>query len=141
MSKTGEILIIEDDMDDRKFLASILDDLDIKNPLVWFDNTDDALHYLLTTPRSVFVILSEVNVPGRDGLEFKRQIDSDPKLRKKSIPFMFYATTANQKEVNEAYTEMTVQGFFKKGSDYEETKTTIRTIFDYWRITKHPNTQ
>lgn len=141
MSKTGEILIVEDDSDDRRFLTSILDDLQIKNTLVWFDNTDAALEYLRSTSKSIFVIFSEINVPGKDGLEFKRSIDSDPKLRKKSIPFMFYATTANQREVNEAYTQMTVQGFFKKGSDYEETKNMVKTIFDYWRITKHPNTQ
>lgn len=141
MSKTGEIIIVEDDSDDRRFLAKILEDLSIKNTVLWFDTTDQALEYLRTTPRSIFVIFSEVNVPGKDGLEFKRQIDSEPKLRKKSIPFMFYATAAHQKDVNEAYTEMTVQGFFQKDSDYDEAKNTVRIIFDYWRVTKHPNTQ
>jgi len=141
MSKTGEILIIEDDADDRHLLTSIFDELGIKNPVRWFETTEQALEYLSTTARSIYIIFSDVKVPGKDGLEFKKLIDSDPKLRKKSIPFVFYSTMANQKDVNQAYTEMTVQGFFRKGSDYETVKNTFRIIFDYWSISKHPNTQ
>jgi CheY-like chemotaxis protein len=79
-------------------------------------------------------------MPGINGLEFKRQIDADPVLRKKSIPFIFYSTAALQKDVNEAYTELTIQGFFIKGNDYNKTKALIRTIIDYWKNCIHPNT-
>lgn len=141
MATTGEILIIEEDADDRAFLTTVFSELGITNPVVWFDTTNDALEHLRTTAKSIFIIFSDINLPGGDGLEFKKQIDSEPRLRRKSIPFVFYSTVANQADVNRAYTEMTVQGFFKKGSDYQATKTIIKTIFDYWSISKHPNTQ
>lgn len=141
MSKAGEILIVEDDLDDRELFENVLHDLNINNVLVWFDNTDDIFNYLMETKKSIFIIFSDINLPGNNGLELKKSIDNEPKLRKKSIPFVFYSTAANQKEVNEAYTQMTVQGFFKKGLDYEETKNIIRVILDYWRLSKHPNTQ
>ena len=141
MSKTGEIIVVEDDIDDREFFSAVVRDLGVKNEIIWFDNTDQAYDYLMTTAKTIFIIFSDINVPGRNGLEFKKKIDSEPKLRKKSIPFIFYSTLANQKEVNEAYTEMTVQGFFKKGIDYDDTREMIKTIFDYWGMAKHPNTQ
>src|SRR4051812_46144676 len=107
MSRTGEIIIIEDDRDDREFFSAIVRDLGLKNDIVWFDNTDQAYAYLMTTAKSIFIIFTDINVPGRNGLEFKKKIDSEPKLRKKSIPFVFYSTLASQREVNEAYTGMT----------------------------------
>jgi len=141
MSRKGEIIVVEDDMDDREFFSAIVRDLDVKNEIVWFDSTDQAYDYLMKTAKSIFIIFCDINVPGRNGLEFKKKIDSEPKLRKKSIPFIFYSTLASQREVNEAYTEMTVQGFFKKNIDFDDTKVMIKTIFDYWGMAKHPNTQ
>jgi response regulator RpfG family c-di-GMP phosphodiesterase len=141
MSKSGMLVIVEDDLDDQIFLSGVLKKIGIENEIAWFDNTDDALNFLLTTTRSLSIIFSDINLPGKNGLEFKRTIDSTPKLRKKSIPFVFYSTAANQKDVNEAYTNMTVQGFFKKGMDTSETEMIMKIIFDYWTLCKHPNTQ
>jgi CheY-like chemotaxis protein len=141
MAKTGPLLIIEDDPDDREIFDRVIDELGAPHKLVFYDNTDDALTYLSTTTDSIFLIFSDVNLPGKSGLELKKKIDSDPKLRKKSIPFIFYSTAALQKDVNEAYTQMTVQGFFKKGNDFQEAKKQIQLILDYWRECKHPNTQ
>lgn len=141
MSKTGPIIIVEDDIDDRAFLQSVFNKLNIINEIIWFEDTNQAYSFLLTTTRPIFVIFSDINLPGKNGLEFKRAIDNNLKLRKKSIPFVFYSTIANQKDVNEAYTEMTVQGFFKKGQDTAETEKIIKTIFDYWTLCRHPNIQ
>jgi response regulator RpfG family c-di-GMP phosphodiesterase len=141
MSKSGALIIIEDDIDDRNFLLSVFKDIALKNEVIWFGTTDEAFTFLCTTVKSIFLILSDVNLPGKNGLEFKRYVDSDPKLRKKCIPFIFYSTSANQQDVNEAYTHMTVQGFFKKGNDLKETTQIMRCLFEYWSLCRHPNTQ
>jgi len=141
MSKSGVIVIIEEDVDDRKFLGEIIRELELPNELRWFETSESALEYISTTFQSIFVILSDVNLPGKSGLEFKKTLDENPELRRKSIPFIFYSTAARQEDVNEAFLNMTTQGFFKKGPDYESSKTTIKAIFDYWRLCRHPNTQ
>lgn len=141
MSKSGAIIIVEDDIDDRKFFESIFLELGVTNQLKWFDSAESAIMFLSTTSQPIFVIISDVNLPGTNGLEFKKSLDSDPKLRRKSIPFIFYSTAANQEDVNDAYLNMTIQGFFKKGPDYENAKNTIKIIFDYWKLCRHPNTQ
>lgn len=141
MSKTGALVIVEDDQDDRKFLERIFGDLGLTNKIIWFDAADEALSFLSSTNQNIFMIFSDIKLPGKSGLELKRAIDADHKLRKKSIPFVFYSTTANQNDINEAYTQMTIQGFFKKDPDYEDAKKLMKIILEYWSICHHPNTQ
>lgn len=141
MSKYGPIVIIEDDADDKKIFEDAVKDLQYNNSIIWFDNTDDAYEYLDRTNDSIFMIFSDVNLPGKNGLDLKKKIDSVPHLRQKSIPFVFYSTSAHQHDINEAYSKMTVQGFFKKGRTYEEAKTMLKLIFEYWKLCRHPNIQ
>ena len=141
MSKSGPILLIEDDADDKGIFEEVLKELNISNQLIWFTKSDEAIHYLKATSEQPFIIFSDVNLPGQNGIEFKRQLDHDEELRKKSIPFIFYSTSVNQATVNEAYTSLTVQGFFQKGNSYEEIKTMIKQIIDYWQTCRHPNSK
>ncbi|HZI53161.1 MAG TPA: response regulator [Chitinophagaceae bacterium] len=139
--KSGPIIAIENDVDDKEVFEDILNNLEVANKLIWFDNCDAAFGYLKTTTDQPFIIFCDVNVPGLSGMQFKRQIDEDHQLRKKSIPFVFYSTSVDQKTVNEAYTHMTVQGFFQKENSIGEMTKTVRLILDYWNECKHPNTK
>ena len=138
--QSGPIIVIDNDIDDQEVFEDILESLKIPNKLISLDDCNDALAYLKTTAEQPFLIFCDVNLPGLTGLEFKRQIDEDPQLRKKSIPFIFYSTSVNQNTVNDAYTQMTVQGFFQKKNSIAEIKKAIQLIIDYWKECKHPNT-
>ena len=129
-----------DDVDDKDIIKEALQDLKIKNKIIWFNRCDYAFNYLKTNEEQPFIILSDINLPGVSGIEFKKQIDNDLELRRKSIPFIFYSTSANRKEVNEAYIEMSVQGFFIKSSSYREIKRNLSLITEYWKNCIHPNT-
>lgn len=137
--KQRPIVLIEDDADDKDILQEVLSELNLPYAIVWFKNCLDAWKYLLSSPDQPFIILCDINLPLQNGIEFKRQIDGNPELRKKSIPFVFYSTSASQKLVNEAYTQLTVQGFFKKEYDFEAIKNQMKIIMAYWAICKHPN--
>ncbi len=139
MAKQGPIILVEDDADDKGIFTDVLNELQVENKLIWFNKTDEAFGYLKTTAEQPFLIFSDVNLFGQNGIEFKRRIDNDPHLRKKSIPFVFYSTYVDQRMVNEAYIQMTVQGFFQKCDSYQEIKTNIKLILDYWRNCRHPN--
>lgn len=137
--KSGPIILVEDDTDDKDVFEDIIRELQVPNPIIWFQECDDAFTYLKQTTEQPFIIFSDVNLPGLDGVEFKRKIDNDPDLRKKSIPFIFYSTSIDQRTVNIAYTQMTVQGFFQKKHSYDDVKDTIKCILDYWSDCRHPN--
>ncbi|HPH85688.1 MAG TPA: response regulator [Ferruginibacter sp.] len=138
MPKNGPIVIIEDDMDDRHILSDALTETGALNELIFFENGPDAFEYLKTTSNHPFLIFCDVNLPRQNGIEFKRELDADPELRAMSIPFIFYTTYVSQYAVNEAYKNMTVQGFFQKNNSYKELKDVVKIIIDYWRICRQP---
>ncbi|PLK44972.1 response regulator [Emticicia sp. TH156] len=139
--KKRPILLIEDDIDDKNFIEEAFKDLNIENPILWFETCIDAKEFLLETFEQPFLILCDINLPRKSGIELKREIDTNERLREKSIPFLFYTTTANQDFVREAYTKLTVQGFFQKNHSYEQTKNDIKLIYDYWSRCIQPNSQ
>jgi response regulator RpfG family c-di-GMP phosphodiesterase len=137
---TGPIILVEDDEDDAVIFKEVLMELDIPNRLITFVNPADAYHFLDKNEEQPFIIISDVNLPAMSGLEFKNKLDHNEKLKKKCIPFIFYSTSAEKKYVNEAYIQLTVQGFFLKGHSMNEIKDQLRIIFEYWKICRHPNT-
>ncbi len=139
MAIFGPVVIIEDDIDDKEILEEILRELNFMNKIVWLKNSHDAFDYLHNTSDEPFVIFSDINLPGLSGIQLKKKIDEDKEMRKKSIPFIFYSTSVSQQTVKEAYTEMTVQGFFQKGSNYAEIKKQVAIILQYWQTCRHPN--
>lgn len=139
MSKRGPIVIVEDDPDDQEIMQEAVPQAGASNKLVFFDRCTNAFDYLKTTPDQPFVILCDVNLPVMSGVEFKRMIDEDEQLRARSIPFIFFSTSADRKAVDVAYKELTVQGFFKKNEQFEDLVGDLKVIFDYWKICKHPN--
>jgi response regulator RpfG family c-di-GMP phosphodiesterase len=135
----GPIILVDDDSEDEELFREVLLDLHIANKLIHFDNCIKAFDYLKTTTDNPLIIISDINLPLQNGIEFKRQIDSDPLLRSKSIPFVFFSTSTDKKSVDTAYKEMTVQGFFQKTTSYEELKRIIKLMIDYWQSCRHPN--
>lgn len=132
------VIIVEDDPDDQAILKGIFADLNINKELKFFSTASEALAYLNTTSDQPFLILSDVNLPGTDGTAFKKLINENEFLKRKSIPFVFYSTSSRKESVVKAY-EMMVQGYFEKPQSLSEIKTTIKLIIDYWTLCKHPN--
>lgn len=139
MKTNHPILIIEDDADDCEFIQSALDEIGVLNEQKCFKNGKEALNYLQNTTENTFLILSDVNMPVLNGFELKQKINSSDKLRTQSIPFIFLSTSDTKSEVAKAY-DLLVQGYFKKPHNYEDIKTLLKMVTNYWEVAKHPNT-
>ncbi|SEJ37715.1 Response regulator receiver domain-containing protein [Dyadobacter sp. SG02] len=138
MSLKGPIVIIDDDVDDQDMIGAMLEELALVNPSRYFENGQAALDYLLTTPESPLLILCDINMPVMNGLELRDQIDGDPYLKKKSIPFIFLTTSDSPVLVRKAYNG-TIQGYFKKCNSFQEGKGQLQLIVNYWKDCLHPN--
>lgn len=138
MAVNGPIIIIDDDLDDQEILKSVVDSLDVSNALQFFTDCEQALHYLVTTTDKPFIILCDINLPRMNGLELRQKINENEYLRQKSIPFIFWSTTAHHDAVKKAY-DLTVQGFFKKKGNMKEISDAIKVVIDYWKSCIHPN--
>lgn len=140
MSLRGPIISIEDDEDDQYLIGRIIEALNVPNEVRFFSNGQEALHYLEVTSEQPFLILCDVNMPIMNGLELRKRMNKSEYLRRKCIPFVFLTTAANRELVDLAYDE-TVQGFFKKSTDYAKFQEHISLIINYWQNCIHPNSQ
>lgn len=138
MSKSGPVLIVEDDPDDQEMISRVLSKMNLPNEVKKFYDGEEVLAYLKITTDKPFIIISDINMPVMNGIQLKEQIDGDPELRRKSIPFVYLSTTANPQQVIKAY-HLTVQGFFVKGQTYDVLKASIHEIITYWKMCVHPN--
>ncbi|MCD6069070.1 MAG: response regulator [Bacteroidetes bacterium] len=138
MNKTGPIIIIEDDLDDQKILSDVFKELAYTNQIVFFGDGEQALEYLTGTDIEPFIIFSDINMPRLNGMELREKVHENEDLRIKSIPYLFFSTTAEQEHVVNAYSK-SVQGFFVKPSRYAEIKETMKIIIEYWQKCVSPN--
>ena len=138
MNKTGPIGIIEDDVDDQEMLTEIFKELNYENELIFFSDSMQALQYLTETAIEPFLVLSDINMPKLNGMELREKIHNNEDLRLKSIPYLFFSTSAEQKHVIDAYSR-SIQGFFVKPNNYEKLKKVIIKIVEYWQECESPN--
>ena len=138
MNKRGPIVIIEDDSDDQDILGEIFKELNYNNKLVFFGDSVQALEYLTDTEIEPFLVLSDINMPKLNGMELREKIHNNEDLRLKSIPYLFFSTSAEQKHVIAAYSR-SIQGFFVKPSSYDKLKSVITKIVEYWQECESPN--
>ena len=123
-------MIIEDDMDDQEFLEETFSILDYPNPVIYFSNGNEALVYLLETNTPPVLIISDINMPEISGIEVREKINSNKKLQKLQIPYVFF-TTAQKATVEDACS-LSDYGFFTKPNTILEIQNTIKTIMEYW---------
>jgi CheY-like chemotaxis protein len=138
MNKKGPIVIIEDDVDDQDILTAIFKELDYENKLIFFGDSLQALEYLTETEIEPFLVLSDINMPKLNGMELREKVHNNEDLRLKSIPYLFFSTSAEQKHVIDAYSR-SIQGFFVKPDSYHKIKKVIIKIVEYWQECESPN--
>lgn len=138
MNKNGAIIIIEDDADDQVLFSEVFEELNYKNEIIFFNDGLEALDYLIGNSIEPFIVISDINMPKLNGLELRKQIHENESLRLKTIPYLFFTTSAAQEAVIEAYSK-SIQGFFVKPSSFAGLKSTMKTIVEYWQKCESPN--
>lgn len=130
------VFIVDDDRDDREFLEQAWKELGYKNPLHFFDNGKEVLKVLKNESTVPFLILCDVNLPGMDGFELKKQIEESI-IKHKSVPFVFWSNFAAKAQIQKAF-DLSVNGFFIKETKFEDIKKSLIEIYQYWQKSKTP---
>lgn len=130
------VFIIDDDIEELEMIQEIWQELDFKNPLELFSNTE-GLFERLKEHINPFIIITDVNLTRMDGFTLRQKLAEDPSLRYKSIPFVFWSTVASNDQIKKAY-DTCGHGFFIKGTNYNEIKDSLNLIMSYWKTSKVP---
>lgn len=138
MNKSGAILIVEDDIDDQEIFGEVFRELNYKNEIIFFSDGQEALTHLIENTEEPFIVFSDINMPKLNGIELRKQIHENEDIRLRTIPYLFFTTSAAQEDVVDAYSK-SIQGFFVKPSNFQELKSLIKTIVEYWQHCVSPN--
>lgn len=137
MNKKGEIILIEDDRDDQELFKEAYRELGVPNKLTVLDNGFEAYEYFNNAEKDLFLIISDINMPRMTGIQLRDKMQQFGETRLRSIPFLFLTTGTAPDNVIYSY-DHSVQGFFLKPSKFDELKTVLRQIVEYWKICTEP---
>jgi CheY-like chemotaxis protein len=131
-TKSGPIVVIEDDIDDRMLLGLVFEELGYPNEVVFCVDGRVAIDYLNRVDIRPFLIISDINLPRYNGFEVREIVRANDNLKGQNVPFVFFTTASNKTNIRNAYSA-SVQGFFIKPNTYEDLRENIRAIIEYWR--------
>lgn len=129
--KNGPIVLLEDDPDDQEVILDTIKQLGIPNKVEVFGQGTPALEFLYNTNEQPFLIISDVNMPNMNGIQFREEIMKSDYLRGKDVPFVFLSTTSNNLFVRKAH-DLGVPGFFQKPDNLKDLKELLGGIYFYW---------
>jgi len=137
------MLIAEDDPHDRFLLKRALEKADLPIKPRFFQDGEEALDYL--TGKGQFenrkkyplphLLLLDIKMPRKSGLELLRDVRSDPHLRR-LIAIMF-SSSSEKRDVDRAY-DLGANAFLVKPSDSCELTTVVRRIHEFWFLSNVP---
>ena len=131
------ILLVEDDEVDVMTVKRAFAKNNISNPLVVAHNGLEALELLRKqdAPSSRRLILLDVNMPKMNGIEFLRELRSDPKLQQASVVMM---TTSNEERDRIEAFKLNVAGYLLKPVTFQQFAEVMSTINKYWALMEMP---
>lgn len=133
----GKIILIDDHGYEVDFLEHALQENNWDIKIEYFKNADDALEHLRMNPDEIFLVISDIEMPGKTGMDLKQIIDHDAYLSQKSIPFVFISHDVSRKKVLEAY-KLHAQGYFQKPMMPADQAKMFEVIIQYWIMCIHP---
>jgi CheY-like chemotaxis protein len=139
--KLVNILLVEDDRVDVMNVQRAFKKNNIQNPLYLAKNGLEGLAMLRGTdgqqmikPRPQIVLL-DLNMPQMNGLEFLKELRSDPEL--KSISVFVMTTSKDDRDRFEAY-NLNVAGYIIKPVSFEKFVEAVSILDSYWKLCEQP---
>jgi len=129
-----DVLLVEDDPGDVLMTREAFEHYEIRNNLHVVGDGDQALHFLRKTGDYIGVptpglILLDLNLPRRNGLEVLAELKSDRELL--SIPVVVLTTSKAEEDILRAY-DLGVNSFILKPVTFQSLVELTLTLSKYW---------
>ena len=131
------ILLVEDDEVDVMNVKRAFDRNHITNPLFVAGDGLEALEKLRSgeVPQGRRIVLLDLNMPKMNGIEFLRELRSDPALA--PTPVVVLTTSNNDKDKIDAF-NLNVAGYLVKPVTFAEFSELMVTLNKYWTLVEMP---
>jgi CheY-like chemotaxis protein len=131
------ILLVEDDEVDVMNVRRSFKKNNIRNPLWVAGNGLEALEVLRGSdmPRERRLVLLDLNMPRMNGIEFLRELRSDPELG--GTPVVVLTTSDDERDRVDAY-NLNVAGYILKPVTFVSFVEAMATLNKYWTLVEMP---
>ncbi|NNC95976.1 MAG: response regulator [Chitinophagales bacterium] len=142
--RVPEILLVEDNPGDIRLTQEALKESNFNSTLNVVVDGEEALEYLFkrgkfTAAESPDLILLDLNLPKKSGLEVLEEIKNDPELR--IIPSIILTTSDNERDIIKSY-KLHANCYIIKPVDFDEFARLTKLIESFWfNSVKLPETQ
>lgn len=126
-----QILMADDDADDRFLLKAAFEDNEVPNPIIFFEDGERLLDYLSEQPgdNPPLLIFLDLNMPKRDGREVLQALRSNKDWN--IIPIIIFSTSNAPDDIRSAY-QLGANCYIIKPSSYEGLKEVILNVQKFW---------
>ena len=132
-----QILIAEDDADDRYLLQTAFAEIGYPEQIDFVENGIEVLNYLDNIYTSANMemkalpgfILLDLNMPKKDGREVLKEIKQHPVFKK--IPVIVFTTTKNEIEIKRCY-ELVANSYVVKPISFDALLKVVENIRSFW---------
>lgn len=120
------ILLADDDEDDRSFFNDAIKELKMNNNLTIFKDGEELMDYM-NNPDSVIphILFLDLNMPCKTGHDCLKEIRANPKFKDLSIAI--YSTSSSEKDIEDTF----IGGanvYIKKPNDFNKLKKVIKDV-------------
>lgn len=128
------ILLADDDADDRLLVQEAFEENHLINILETVEDGEELLDYLyqrdrfFDAPRPNLILL-DLNMPRKSGLEALREIKADVDLRR--IPVIVLTTSKAEEDILRSY-DLGVNSFIVKPVTFDSLVTLVKALDSYW---------
>lgn len=138
-----EILLVEDNPADAELTLRALKKNNIANRIEVVADGEVALDFIFATgkysgrnpDRIPKLILLDLKLPKRGGLEVLSEVKGNPKTR--LIPIVVLTSSKEEQDIIESY-KLGVNSYIVKPVDFEKFVLAIKEIGIYWLLINHP---
>jgi chemotaxis family two-component system response regulator Rcp1 len=133
-TKAVEILLVEDSPADIALTREALEDSKLRNHLYVVTDGEEAIAFLKKTGKyssmpKPDLILLDLNLPKKNGLEVLREIKGDDSLR--LIPVVIMTVSKDEKDIVESY-RLNANCYIRKPVRFGEFIEIVKSIEDFW---------
>lgn len=136
MHSARPLLLVEDNPDDALMIRRAFADAQGEQELIHLPDTEEALAYLgsAASPKPALILL-DLNLPGRRGVEFLKAVKRDPSLA--GIPVVVLSASPARHEIRDSF-DLSTAGYIVKPTDYASLVQTVKVIQAYWSLNHLP---
>jgi len=138
------ILLVEDNLGDVRLTREALKEGKIRNVMYDVNDGVEAINFLRRTGNYANVtrpdlILLDLNLPKKSGLEVLAEIKADPELKR--IPVVVLTTSQAEQDILRSY-DRYANAYVNKPVDLEQFIAVVKSIEDFWLdIVKLPSNE